>query len=70
MPPDRLGHMLQEKLGKELRAIFSDIAAEPCPFAHLLPPDRPPPGALGLREPAILQIVDDNQDCERINAAD
>ena len=55
----RLDERLQAKLGKQLRAIFSDIASEPCPFEHLLPPDRPPPGAPGLREPAILQIVDD-----------
>jgi hypothetical protein len=53
MPQERLA--LQAKLGKKLRDIFSDIASEPSPFDHLLPPDRPPPGAPGLREPAILR---------------
>jgi hypothetical protein len=68
MPRDRLGDNLQAKLGRELRAIFSDIASEPSPFDHL-PPDRPPPGAPGLREPAILQIVDDDEYRKRTNAA-
>ena len=68
MSRDRLSESLQAKLGKELRAIFSDIASEPCSFDHLLPPDRPPPGAAGLREPAILQIVDD-EDAKQTNAA-
>jgi hypothetical protein len=57
MPRDRLDDTLQAKLGKKLREIFSDIASEPNPFDHH-PPDRPPPGAPGLREPATLQIVD------------
>ena len=63
-----LADRLQAKLGKELRAIFSDIASEPCPFD--LPPNQPPPGAPRLREPAILQIVDDEgQPRKRTNAA-
>jgi hypothetical protein len=50
---EKMDKKLQLRIGKKLRKIASDIAAEPIPprFAHLVGPDDPPPfgGAVGAR---------------------
>ena len=52
-----LNKKLQQRLGKKLRKIFSDVATEPLPprLAALLDPDDPPPfgGASGARRVRI-----------------
>ena len=42
---EKMDKKLQLRIGKKLRKIASDIAAEPIPprFAHLVGPDDPPP---------------------------
>ena len=40
---------LQREVAEKLRKAVDEVMAEPNPFEHLLPPDRPPPGAPGQR---------------------
>jgi hypothetical protein len=56
-----LDNALQQRLGKKLRKIFSDVGAEPLPprFAKLLGDDDPTPfgGANGARPPVEKKKV-------------
>ena len=58
---EKLGKKLQQRLGKKLRRIFSDVGAEPLPprFVELLGDDDPTPfgGANGARLPVEKKRV-------------